>query len=207
MSSTSGTTSSRSRSINSCLICRLRRKRCSEPPDGESCDECKYYRLRCLPKQGRSISTNEENSKAAKKALREITGAIDSRETRTGIAGLPYTSAFLESLEPSPPSHSPSAPPIGQHIEHVEPGASPSGTTVMPAPAPSPTDNLLEDGNNEDATTSLAQERTLDPMQDPIIAELEPLSGGHAHPDDPGHATGLITHQLGYCHCGEYHSI
>ena len=63
-----------------------------------------------------------------------------------------------------------------------------------------------DDEDTKDATTPVTQERTLDPIQNLQIPELE-LVDGHAYPLDPGEATGLITHILGYCHCGEYHTI
>ena len=70
-------------------------------------------------------------------------------------------------------------------------------STASPGPKPSKEDG--EDTKDAPATP-LTQEFTLDPIHDPIPAGLEPFG----HPD-PGGATGLITHTLGDCHCGEYH--
>ncbi|KAF8336904.1 uncharacterized protein EI90DRAFT_3044062 [Cantharellus anzutake] len=78
------TSSVSSRSTGSCLICRLRRKKCSEPLAGEACVACAEYRLPCLSKQGRSLSAAQETSQGAKKARREINQAIKSRDSRDG---------------------------------------------------------------------------------------------------------------------------
>ena|SRR5258708_17308822 len=126
------------------------------------------------------------------------------------LANLPCTSAFLESLKPSSTPRSPPGPQIGQHVESR---AGPAADSLAPPASArtSPPGNLLEEDNDDtkDATTSVTQEQTLDPiqnLQNPLIPDLETLGHWHGHPD-PGDATGLITHILGYCHCGGYHAI